>query len=536
MQTKFLITAVTLICLAASANAQDSRIGVKYNDALTHPKIGTTAQSEDGAIKIRLIGKKQNFGGTADTRDTDIDSPKSVHITPDGTKYYVNSLEGCATIAYDFKTNNKLKVIKYDLDETRDGALWGEESGLYKWRKIHDHKNTFMGKPVESTFSHHGRYLWVPFYRRTFDTNAQEPSALAVIDTKTDEIVRMMETGPLPKMIRTSPDGKTIAVSHWGNNTIGLIDISSESPMAWRHKKVLVVDKELELNFPEGVQVDRDNSSGYCLRGTVFSPDGLFLFVGCMGGGGGIAVVNTQTGEYLGRILGMMNNVRHIVISNGWIYLSINAGGYVQRIRLSKFLETARAMQASGSKTIRLEGWESCKVGTGARTICISPDGRYIFAACNNVSTLDVVDTKTFTTVCNIDVDSYSVGLDISSDGRYVLVTSQGRKAGSGWAGGNAVNIYEVEYRHPPVQTYCANCGAERHESDSKCSACGVEFTDTYAKNEENSDSNDTESKHETGLLAETNDGIFNKKNLTYAGGAVGGLLLLGGLYKIFRK
>ena len=37
------------------------------------------------------------------------------------------------------------------------------------------------------------------------------------------------------------------------------------------------------------------------------------------------------------------------------------------------------------------------------------------------------------------------MGLDISNDGKYVIVTSQGRSGG----GGNAVNIYEVNYDEP---------------------------------------------------------------------------------------
>ena len=45
----------------------------------------------------------------------------------------------------------------------------------------------------------------------------------------------------------------------------------------------------------------------------------------------------------------------------------------------------------------------------------------------------------------SIACDSYPVGLDISKDGRYVIVTSQGRRD----KGGNAVNIYEVTYREP---------------------------------------------------------------------------------------
>ena len=204
---------------------------------VSHPQIGTTAQATDGSLTMKLIAKKQNYGGTADTRDTDINSPKSINIHPDGSKYYVNSLEGCTTISYDFKTHKKLAVIRHQFKDGRDDALWSKPSGLYPWRHYHQNLNTFAGKPVESTFSHNGRYLWVPYYRRTFDINAQDPSAVAIIDTKTDKIVRLMETGPLPKMVSTSPDGRTVAISHWGNNTVGLIDISSDKPEEWKHKR-----------------------------------------------------------------------------------------------------------------------------------------------------------------------------------------------------------------------------------------------------------------------------------------------------------
>jgi YVTN family beta-propeller protein len=134
------------------------------------------------------------------------------------------------------------------------------------------------------------------------------------------------------------------------------------------------------------------------------------------------------------------------LLNDGYIYLSINSSGYVQRIKLDKFMEAAKHMTNEHG---RIDGWENCKVGAGARTIEISPSGKYIFAACNNASRLCVVDTRTMQMIAEIPVDSYPVGLDISNDGRYVLVTSQGRKNG----GGNAVNIYQIDYPEPePVK------------------------------------------------------------------------------------
>ena len=428
-----LLLSVWTLCLLQTAQAQDDEY------PLVHPAVGTTVAAVDSSVKVTIVSKHVNFF-KADRKylDADINSPKSANIHPEGKKYYVNSLEGCATVVYDMKTHAKLKVIRYKFTEA-DSALWSKPSSFYPFTHYTENLNTFMGKPVESTFSHGGRYLWIPFYRRTYDLNAQDPSAVAVIDTRTDKIVKLMETGPLPKMVATSHDGKHVAITHWGNNTVGIVNVASTNPDEWYHEKLLVVDYVLPLNFSLTEQVDRDNKSGYCLRGTVFTPDDRYLLVGCMGGNGGIAVIDMQTQKYMGRVLGMKPNVRHLVIKNDYLYLSINRDGYVQRIPLKKFMEAASRLNG---KVGRVDGWVNCKVGGGARTITPSPSGNFMFAACNTASQLCVVDTRTMKLVASIDIDSYPVGLDASNDGKFLIITSQGRRN----QGGNAVNICQVDY------------------------------------------------------------------------------------------
>ena len=146
---------------------------------LVHPDFGTS-WTGDG-INVTFLTRKQQFSLTeVETLDKDIHSPKSVNIHPSGKKYYVNSLEGAKTVVYDFATNQKMKVIEHRFsDEDKD--LWAPSSGLFSFGHSYDHPDTFFGKPVESTFTHGGRYLWVPYYRRSFDLNAQEPSAMAVL-------------------------------------------------------------------------------------------------------------------------------------------------------------------------------------------------------------------------------------------------------------------------------------------------------------------------------------------------------------------
>lgn len=444
IQLAIFILLAALTCSSSFAQSSSKAKGSTGVPPVHHPSINEKVTSKDKALTITLYGKKQNYGGgDASTRDQDINSPKSVNVHPNGQKYYVNSLEGGSTVVYNMADNKKIKVIKHQFNSS-NADLWGNGPDYFKFtytypKKVTSSVRTFTGKPVESTFSHNGKFLWIPYYRRSFDLNAQDPSAVAVIDTEKDEIVRLITTGPLPKMVATSPDNKYVAITHWGNNTVGLIDIQSSSPMDWKFVNNIVVDHELPMKFSRSSKVDRDAECGFCLRGTTFTPDNKYLFVGCMGSGGGMAVIDMEKRQYLGKVFGMYTNLRHLVIKNDYLYLSINNAGVVQRIPLKNIYDAIPKMQ---NKKVTISGWQNTKVGDGARTIELSPDGRYIFAACNRSSAIYVVDTKNMSVVANIHVDSYPVGLDISKDGQFVFVTSQGRKGN----GGNAVDILKVKY------------------------------------------------------------------------------------------
>lgn len=424
---------VCLICMV-SAYSQNT-------PSLIHPELGTSIITYDGMLSVKLIDRKQNYNWSeASTLDKDVISPKSINIAPSGTKFYVNSLEGATTVVYDAVSRGKLKVINHRFTAS-DAGKWTAPSTFYKFNHEYKSPNSFYGKPVESAFSHGGRYLWIPYYRRSFDLNAQDPSAVAIVDTHCDSIIQVMEAGVLPKMVTASPDGKWVAIAHWGDNTVGIIDVASDDPRKWHHESLAVVDRQLKWDLSMTEPVNRDVNSGNCLRGMAFTPDSRYLLVGCMGGMGGIAVIDMQSCRYLGKIYGMMPNLRHLIIKNGYLYVSINKAGYIQRAPMSAIYEAIAGI-SSGKSLIRK--WDNCKVGAGARTIEATPDGNYIFVACNFASKLMIVDARSMKPVGSIDVDSFPVGLDVSEDGRFVYVTSQGRKGRM--PSGNCVDVYEISY------------------------------------------------------------------------------------------
>lgn len=388
---------------------------------------------------LKRTGRIQALGATGragDIHDPGVRSPKSAAFTPDGSKLYINALEGGETLVYAWPSLKRLTAIRHRFGPD-DAALFRGETTVFGYEYFNGRegsRNVFGGKPVEMAFSHGGRYLWVPYYRRSYDPQAASPSALAIIDTRSDRIVRVMPTGPLPKYMSVSPDSTVAVVTHWGDNTLGAIDIRGDDPAKFRYTGHWTVERRLPV---EGITGNRDSNCGFCLRGTVFTPDGGTVLVARMGGGG-LAGFEVATGRYLGTLLDFVPNPRHLAISpdGRTLYASGNRSGVVGRYDLASMV---RALYAADGKRIDGPGGQTLAVGVGARTIALSPDGRTLYAAINNESRLVKVDLERWRVVDRAAVDPFTVGLAVSPDGRAIVTTSQGR---SGQGGGNSVGLY----------------------------------------------------------------------------------------------
>jgi len=403
--------------------------------------LGTSSNSAGSGISISLVKRFQHYNANTknenDVFDVSINSPKSVNILNSKNKFYVNSLEGEETAVYDLTTFKKIKIIKHSFNASNQYLFKGDANAGFIYKTKTGNLNYFNGKPVESCFSHNGKYLWITYYRKSYDANAIDPSAVCIIDTDADTIVRVMTTASLPKMIACSPDSKTIAISHWGDNTVSLIDVSSGNPSSFSYLDNIVIDYRMNLNFSSNTKIDRDNNCGNCLRGTEFTPDNKYILVGKMGGNG-IAIIDIAKRKYLGTVTGMKTNMRHLIIKDAWLYLSSNKYGYVQKTLLSDFVKYF----STASKMGAYDKWQNAFVGIGARTISIDPSGKYLFAAVNNESKVSIVRTSDMKVLASCNADSYPVGMDMSEDGKTLIVTAQGKTGG----GGNSVMVFKVKY------------------------------------------------------------------------------------------
>lgn len=405
-----------------------------------------------------VLGARVMDAGPVDsapeTHDGDILSPKSARFSHDGTKVYVNSLEAGKTLVYEWPSLRKLPTIVHRFGAA-DSALFLGDSTVFHYRYFTHSPggsaNVFAGMPVESELSTDGRWLFVPYYRRSFDASAQSPSALAVIDTRTDSIVRVLPTGPIPKYVAASPNGKLLAVTHWGDNTVALLDVSSGDPARFHYVRRMVVERRLDQAPLAGT--NRDRTCGYCLRGTVFTSDGRTLLVARMGKKGGVAGFDVASGRYLGTVMRVPRTPRHLELSpdGSTLFASSMQAGVVSRVstaRVVAALRHARRRRVPGPR------WHSVRVGGGARTIALDASGTVLLAALNSRSEIVAVDATKLTVLARVRVAPFAVGLAVAPDGSGAVVTSQGHMAPEGSAarkqglrlGGNSVDVLRLTW------------------------------------------------------------------------------------------
>jgi DNA-binding beta-propeller fold protein YncE len=441
----FFIYYSIIFCMTACSNGNTTNPKsagyVRVKDSIKNTKIVENRTFKELKLVKIIQSKIISPRDTLSVYEPAINSPKSVIYSKDGSKFYVNSLEGYVTIVFDSKSFKKIKEIRHEFKASNNKLFKNNENSVfdYKFKQTRAEFNNFLGKPVEGCLSHDGKYLWVTYYRRDWDSKAESPSAVAIIDVDNDEIVRVMPSGPLPKMIACSGDNKYISVTHWGDNTIGLIDISSEDPMEFKYVSHIAVDNRLNMNF--SANTDRDGDCGNCLRGTVFTPDNKYILIAKMGGNG-IAVIDVATKKYLGTITGSYLNLRHMVINNGNLFLSSNKYGVIQKVKLEDIL----SQDFDEQNKLVYTKWETVNVGPGARTIDITEDGKYIFACVNNACKVAVVDALTMKKITEIDAAKFPVGMALSPNEKQLITTSQGKEGVL--ASGNTVMVFEIIYNN----------------------------------------------------------------------------------------
>jgi DNA-binding beta-propeller fold protein YncE len=184
---------------------------------------------------------------------------------------------------------------------------------------------------------------------------------------------------------------------------------------------------------------------GFCLRGTVYTPDGGTVLVARMGGGG-VAGFDVASGRYLGTVTDIVGNPRHLVISRDGqdLFVSGNQSGAVGRYNLPDLLASLR--QAQGQR-VPGPGGRILAVGRGVRTIELSPDQRTLYAAVHLDTRLIRIDLASWSVLDSIAVDPYAVGLAVSPDGAFVVTTSQGRETSPS---GQSVGVYRALLRPTP--------------------------------------------------------------------------------------
>ena len=190
---------------------------------------------------------------------------------------------------------------------------------------------------------------------------------------------------------------------------------------------------------PGSEAVNRDLECGLCVRGLAWTADSGALLAGCMGGRGGIGVINVPASggpELLGRV-DLGGKPRDLLISpdGRWLYVTASKIGSVLRAETADVLGAASAKGKPPAIPV-----QAVKVGGLPRSMKLSPDGKWLYVALNGASEVAVVDTSGMTVASRIAADSFPVGLDISPDGAFLWVTSQGVDG----AGGNSVEVFSV--------------------------------------------------------------------------------------------
>jgi len=275
-------------------------------------------------------------------------SPKSVVHSGNGLFFAQNMMYRHTVTVYD-RNFNLVKTIP-DRVKLKDFG-YNSYSGSYQ------------GAPVETAFSHEGKYAWVSNYHMTgsgFNNpghdkctpkNKNDISFLYQIDTTSLSIDNVIKVGSVPKYVAVSPDNKYVFVTNWCTWDVSIVSTANNE-----------VIKSIYLGrYPRGIVVDSKSEKAYI----------------AVMGSYDIAVLNINNWK-VEWIKGVGRSPRHLNIdpNDRFLYATLNGEGKIAKIDLSTRQVVSKI-----------------KTGNAPRSMIISDDGLYLYVVNYKSDTVSKVRT-----------------------------------------------------------------------------------------------------------------------------------------------
>ena len=304
-------------------------------------------------------------------------SPKSVVSSGTGLFFAQNMMYSHTITVYD-REHNLVKTIPDAVNLSK-----------YGYSKF---KGNYRGAPVETSFSHDGKYAWVSNYQmygpgfnnpgsdECSPSQKTDKSFLYRINTETLKIEKVIQVGSVPKYVATAPDNRLVLVSNWCSWDLSVVDTEKN-----RETKRIPLGR-----YPRGIVVDATSDKAY---------------VAVMGSED-IAKVDLEDFS-VGWLKNIGHSPRHLNLdpTGEYLYTTLNGEGRIAKIDLS----TGKVLK---------------KVVTGKapRSMVISDDGQQLYVVNYNSNTVSKVRTSDMKVLQTVNVGASPIGITYDPQTREVWV------------------------------------------------------------------------------------------------------------------
>ena len=304
-------------------------------------------------------------------------SPKSVVSSGTGLFFAQNMMYSHTITVYD-REHNLVKTIPDAVNLSK-----------YGYSKF---KGNYRGAPVETSFSHDGKYAWVSNYQmygpgfnnpgsdECSPSQKTDKSFLYRINTETLKIEKVIQVGSVPKYVATAPDNRLVLVSNWCSWDLSVVDTEKN-----RETKRIPLGR-----YPRGIVVDATSDKAY---------------VAVMGSED-IAKVDLEDFS-VGWLKNIGHSPRHLNLdpSGEYLYTTLNGEGRIAKIDLS----TGKVLK----KVV---------TGNAPRSMVISDDGQQLYVVNYNSNTVSKVRTSDMKVLQTVNVGASPIGITYDPQTREVWV------------------------------------------------------------------------------------------------------------------